>query len=110
MSDPADIPAVVEAIRARARGEDIRLTQHAQQEMVEEAIPLEDVLEALASCELLEDYPDHRRGPCGLVLGYTVGGRPLHIVCTTAASPLIVVTVYEPRPPKWTSPTRRGRR
>jgi hypothetical protein len=36
-----------------------------------------------------------------LMHGLTDKGRPLHIVCTTAQPMLILITVYEPRPPKW---------
>ena len=73
-----------------------------------EDISLQDVFEALAQGEILEDYPEHRRGPCCLVGGFTERGRPLHVVCTTAQPMLIAITVYEPRPPKWPTPMRRG--
>jgi hypothetical protein len=55
----------------------------------------------------LENYPEHRRGACCLLSGFTHGGRRIHIVCTTARPVLIIITVYEPRPPKWVTPTRR---
>ena len=60
--------------------------------------------------EALEHYPEHRRGPCCLVCGYTVEKRPLHVVCTTEQPLLILITAYEPKPPKWETPTLRGRR
>jgi len=59
------------------------LTQHAQQAMVEEAIRLDDVLQALAVGRILEDYPDHRRGPCCLLHGVDANARDIHVVCTT---------------------------
>ena len=108
MPPPPD--EIVRDIRRRAAGESILVTQHGQQEMVEEAIVLDDVLEALRGCRLLEDYPVHLRGACCLVLGYTQAGRPLHIVCTTSLATLVIITVYEPRLPKWSSPTERGRK
>ena len=40
----------------------LRVTAHAQSEMAEEEILLDSVLEAMASGEVLEDYPLHRRG------------------------------------------------
>ena len=108
--DPTDVEAVLRRIRRQADRGTLRVTQHAQQEMAEEEILLEDLLEALRSSsgQLLENYPEHRRGPCCLVNGYTQAGRPLHVVCTTAVPLLIVITVYEPKPPKWVTPTRRG--
>jgi hypothetical protein len=31
----------------------------------------------------------------------------VHVVCTTARPVLIIITVYEPRLPKWLTPTNR---
>ncbi|MGQ9573475.1 MAG: DUF4258 domain-containing protein [Dehalococcoidia bacterium] len=95
-------------IRAQIETESVRITQHAHEEMVAEDVTLQEVFEALARGEILENYPEHRRGPCCLVSGLSRRGRPLHVVCTTAQPVLIVITVYEPKPPKWITPTRRG--
>lgn len=99
---------VLRVIKGHVAKLNFRVTQHAQQEMAEENILLDEVLEALLSAKVLEDYPQHRRGPCCLVFGHTSAERPLHIVCTTARPLLIIITVYEPKPPKWESPTQRG--
>ncbi len=107
MSD-FDLRQQMEGIRAQVETESVRITQHAHEEMVAEDITLQEVFEALAQGAILENYPEHRRGPCCLVSGLTGQGRALHIVCTTAQPVLIVITVYEPRPPKWITPTRRG--
>jgi hypothetical protein len=108
--DFADSESVLQRIRVQANREALRVTQHAQQEMVEEEILLDDLLEALRSSsgQILENYPEHRRGPCCLLGGYNRAGRPLHVVCTTSRELLIIITVYEPKPPKWITPTRRG--
>lgn len=97
----------VARIREQARDGNLRLTLHAHQEMVEEELLLEHLFQALSACDLVETYPDDRRGPSCLVLGYTANGRPIHLVCTTEQPTLIVITVYEPRPPKWVTPTQR---
>ena len=102
--------ALLELIRDQVEREALRVTQHAQQEMVEEDIDLQEALQALRTGELVENYPEHRRGACCLISGYTQQQRPLHIVCTTAQPLLILITVYEPKPPKWITPTRRGPR
>lgn len=105
----ADLEAVWKGIHAQIDAENIRITQHAQQEMVEEDIGLDEVLEAISTGEILENYPEHRRGACCLLNGLTQKGRPLHIVCTTAQPVLIIITVYEPKPPKWITTTQRRR-
>jgi hypothetical protein len=56
---------------------------------------------------MLEDYPQHRRGACCLLHGVDGDGRDIHVVCTTAQSALIIITVYLPKPPKWVTPSRR---
>ena len=103
-----DLPAVLKTIRRQGVHQEIRFTQHAHEEMVQESITFEEVLEAIQKAEILENYPEHRRGPCCLILGFTYRHRPLHIVCTTAREVLIIITVYEPVPPKWRTPSQRG--
>ncbi len=100
---------MIERIRAQAAAENIRITQHAQQEMVEEDITLDEILQAIATAQVLENYPEHKRGSCCLLYGVADDGRPVHIVCTTAQPVLIVITVYEPGLPKWVTPTQRRR-
>jgi hypothetical protein len=103
----AKLKAVLERIRAQADVENIRITQHAQQEMAEDDITFDEVLEAITAGQVLENYPEHRRGYCCLLNGLTKNGRPVHIVCTTVRPALIIITVCEPKPPKWTTPTQR---
>jgi len=100
------------ALRTQAASSTIRVTLHATSEMMEEAIALDDVLEAIGADDatILEDYPEHRRGACCLVGGSTRQGRPLHVVCTTAQPVLVIITVYEPKPPKWITPRTRSPR
>lgn len=108
--NPKNVETALKRIQEQVEREALRVTQHAQQEMAEEDISLGDTLEAILSGQILENYPEHLRGPCCLISGYTRQQRPLHVVCTTAKPTLILITVYEPRPPKWVTPTRRGSR
>jgi hypothetical protein len=94
-------------IRSLVAANAIRLTQHAHEEMVEESIQLNEVLEVIANAQIIENYPEHKRGPCCLLAGATRTGRNLHVVCTTECPVLIVITVYEPGLPKWETPTQR---
>jgi hypothetical protein len=105
--EPGSSCPALESLRALARSESVRVTVHAHQEMVEDGITMDDVLEAIANCDVIEDYPAHRRGACCLVNGTTRARRPLHIVCTTAQPVLVIITVYEPKPPRWITPIQR---
>lgn len=111
LEEPADDgrEAIVGRVRHQVAVGEVRVTQHASQEMVAEDIALSEVFEAVASGDVLENYPEHRRGPCCLLHGRTDAGRDLHVVCTTAGPMLVIITVYEPKPPKWSTPKKRDR-
>ena len=105
--DPAELDRILARIHSQVAAGSYRITLHAHAEMVEQGIGLEEVLEALRRGEILEHYPEHRRGACCLVSGATNLGRPLHVVCTAAQALLILITVNEPKPPKWVTPDQR---
>jgi hypothetical protein len=100
-------PAELDHIRFLAASGEIRVTQHGHEAMVEDNVGLDDVLDAIANATVVEDYPFHKRGPCCLLSGKTRAGRNLHVVCTTSYPVLVIITVYEPLPSKWETPTQR---
>ena len=106
--DSRDLHEILEQIRAQIEIENIRITQHAQREMVEDNYTLDDLIEAINIGQILEYYPEHPRGACCLLYGHTVNQRPMHIVCTTEQPVLIIITVYEPKLPKWITETQRS--
>jgi hypothetical protein len=108
--DVRDAMGVVARLRTQAKAEPIRITVHAHQEMVEEDIAYAQLRMVLSHPQVLENYPDHKRGPCCPVCGQTQDGRFVHVVCTTSLEVAIVITVYEPKLPKWISPFARGER
>jgi hypothetical protein len=70
-----NLTAVLERIQMQAASDRVRVTQHAQQEMIEEGFILDEVLGTIAAAQVLENYPEHRRGPCCLLVGYPGGSR-----------------------------------
>ncbi|MCH8205865.1 MAG: DUF4258 domain-containing protein [Chloroflexi bacterium] len=86
------------------------MTRHGTQEALAEGITVTEIREAIARGTILEDYPEHQRGPCCLIYGKTALGRDLHLVVTTGRTPVILITVYEPGPPRWVGPETRGQR
>jgi hypothetical protein len=103
--NPDAIPA---RLRQQAGNDAIRITLHAHREMVEEDITLREVCDVLLDATLVENYPDHKRGACCLVCARTFKERYVHVVCTTSLEAVIIITVYEPKPPKWPTPYERG--
>ncbi|MBI4517310.1 MAG: DUF4258 domain-containing protein [Deltaproteobacteria bacterium] len=78
------------------------LSHHAQQEAAAERIAVNDIRTVLESGAELEPYPDDPRGPSCLFVGCDQRGRWLHVLCGNFdRENLLIITVYEPRPPKW---------
>jgi hypothetical protein len=79
-----------------------RLTLHAETEREADHITAREIREALLSdtAEIIERYPDDRRGPSFLLLGFTQRGAPIHFVCAVAEV-AIVITLYRPDPKHW---------
>ncbi len=100
---------IAERLSQQADMGQFRVTAHAHQEMVEDNVQLADVVDVLRRATVVENYPEHRRGPCCLVCGEDHSGRHLHVVCTTALDLTVIITVYEPTLPKWETPFRRGK-
>ena len=96
----------IEWIRERARSGNYLITLHADSERRSDGIELDDLIEALGTGVILEDYPDDPRGHSCLVFGKT-GGKDIHVVCGRRYDRLAIITVYVPKPPQWPAPDTR---
>jgi hypothetical protein len=105
--DPHDPAAILARVRAQAAARNLRVSQHAEDAMFDDAFTSNDIRSAIASGQVLENYPLYHRGPCCLLVGNTSSGRPMHIVCSTTRHELVIITVHEPTLPKWQTPTQR---
>lgn len=114
MADPADIrnpDEIMQQVRRQVQDDRVTFGPHSIEEMENEvpSISVKEVEEALLDGQVLVNDPGATRGPCCLVYGDTKDGRPIHAVCTTGRSDnLFVITVYEPKPPTFITPTQRG--
>jgi len=92
-------------IREKIARRDYEFSKHAVDQSIIRDIGVAEVEEAISNrSEVIEDYPDDKYGPSCLILGFTFGGRPLHIQCSYPTRPLIkVITVYEPDPDLWSN-------
>ena len=83
-------------------------SDHAFLRAVERNIGDSEIMEAGNSVFLVEEYGDARYGPSALVLGFTLTGRPLHILVSLSDTPLLrIITLYEPDPDQWEDFIRR---
>jgi len=104
-----DDTAIRIRLRRQAGIEAIRITAHAHQEMAAENISFAEIRDVLLDGSVVENYPEHKRGPCCLICRKTSYGRYVHVVCTTSFELTIIITVYEPKQPKWDTPFQRGK-
>jgi len=64
-------------------------------------IKAEDIEQTVKRGTIIENYPEDRRGPSCLILGF-IGKRPLHVVCGLLdADEILIITAYEPDPADW---------
>jgi hypothetical protein len=99
----------LQAIRDKVRRRRYEFSRHAVDQTILRDISVTEVEEALLSrSEVIEDYPDDKRGPTCLILGLTNAGRPLHIQVSYPSRPVLkIVTLYEPDRTRWTDFRRR---
>jgi hypothetical protein len=93
--------ALVDIRRQLAAGE-FEFSRHAFRRAVERNISEQEIREAGAAAELVEDYPDDKYAPSALLLGFSVAGRALHIQVTFDDTDRTkIITLYEPDPDEW---------
>jgi hypothetical protein len=68
----------------------------------------QEIREAGAAAELIENYPDDKYSPSALFLGFTAGGRALHFQVTLDETAVIkIVTIYQPDSREWVDHRKR---
>jgi hypothetical protein len=68
----------------------------------------QEIREAGAGAELIENYPDDKYAPSALLLGFTASGRALHFQVTLDEIALTkIITIYEPDPSLWIDQRKR---
>jgi hypothetical protein len=93
---------MIEQIRSKIRAGLFEFSKHAVDQSILRQISVQELREAIANGEIIEDYPDDKYGPSCLVLGFTAMDRPLHVQCSYPSRPLVkIVTLYEPDPAQW---------
>jgi len=91
-----------EDIQAKVVLNEFEFSRHAVDQLLKRHISVQEVSEAIASSQIIEDYPNDKYGPSCLLFGMTQHLRPLHIQCSYPSRPLVkVITVYEPDPDLW---------
>ena len=93
--------------RQVAAGE-YEFSRHAFRRAVERNISEQEIREASAQAEIVEEYPEDKYSPSVLLLGFSAAGRPLHFQVSYADTALTrIVTIYEPDASEWIDSRKR---
>ena len=77
-------------------------SRHAFRRVVERNISEQEIRQAGAKAEVVEDYPEDKYSPSALLLGFTASGRPLHFQVSFIETLLTkIITIYEPDTSEW---------
>ncbi len=93
----------IENIINSIRNSRVRITDHADEEAVDDNLTNEEIYSSVVQGEVIEDYPNDKPYPSCLVLGRDVSGEPIHSVWAYNPENLwsVLVTVYRPDPRRW---------
>ena len=98
----------LERAQSQLASGEFEFSRHALKRIVERNISEQDIRQAGAQANIIEDYPDDKYSPSCLLLGFTQTGRPLHIQVSLAETDLVkVITVYDPDPSEWINYSQR---
>lgn len=79
----------------------IRWTDHVLKRLLLRGISQADVLQAIYSGEIIEDYPDDYPYPSCLLFGHDTAGAALHVCCGRGPGEIWMITAYHPDPDEW---------
>jgi len=84
-----------------AKNNKILFLPHAIKQMsrLDRMISIEDIREVIEFGEIIEDYPEDKRGASCLVA--YINKRPIHVVCSPKDDYLAIITAYLPDPKLW---------
>jgi hypothetical protein len=87
----------------QAAAKKIIYSAHAVDEMnaENELITTAEVRHVILHGEIIEDYPEDRRGHSCLIFGMPEDRRPVHVVCAPKDDYLAIITAYIPTLDKW---------
>jgi hypothetical protein len=96
------MPPSIEAIYEKIKQDRFELSKHAVDQSIIRSIRIQEIKEAIAQGQIIEDYPDDKYDASCLIAGFTAANRPLHIQCSYPSRPLIkIITIYQPNPERW---------
>ena len=91
----------IEDFRRINRAETIVVSQHGRKRLSERGIALSDVMMAMESGEIVEQYPQDFPFPSCLILGKARDAQMLHVVASVNEDRIYLITAYFPDAESW---------
>jgi hypothetical protein len=92
----------LDLIRSQLASGAFEFSRHAFRRAVERNIREDEIRQAGALAQMIEDYPHDKYAPSCLLLGFTERNRTLHLQVSRAETALVkIITLYEPEPDEW---------
>lgn len=93
----------IEDVIAAIRKGQVRITDHADEEAVDDDLTFDEIYYSVMQGEVIEDYPTDKPYPSCLIMGKNFSGQAIHSVW--AYNPMnqwaVLITVYRPDPARW---------
>ncbi len=93
-----------ERIRRSIGQGQILISAHGYDELASDDLTVREIVAGVTDAVVIEEYPDHHKGPCALVLQKDKRGEPVHVVWGLPKNeevPAVLVTAYRPDPKRW---------
>lgn len=81
----------------------VRITNHADEQAVDDALTLNEIYFSVTHGEIIEEYPKDKPYPSCLVMGRNWAAEPVHSVWAFNSETqwAVLITVYRPDPNRW---------
>lgn len=91
----------IDILRDLCNNNAVRWTEHIALRLLKRRILRRQVIEAVMSGIIIEQYPDAYPYPACLILGYDADGNAIHVVCGYGLNAIWMVTAYYPDLDEW---------
>ena len=91
----------IDSLRELCNQNAVRWTEHIALRLLKRRISRRQVIEAVMSGTIIEQYPDDYPYPSCLILGHDADGNALHVVCGYGPAAAWMVTSYYPDLNEW---------
>ncbi len=93
---------MIDQLRSKVAANQFEFTRHALDQSILRGITVQELREAIANGEVIEDYPEDKYGPSCLLFGMTKSDRAIHIQCSYPSREIVkIITLYQPDPEQW---------